>query len=185
MPAAFNDERFRMLLRSSPEEALNQLYKTYYKDLLGVALHLTNDINVARDIVHDTFIVVHAKRNELSSIHEKNIEHFLKKVIRFKCITHYRKKRNHFDIEDLLFLKTYSGDNDLTDDAFIKQETRDAMRKEILTYTIREQQCMFMKIDRELLIDEIAFELKISRKMVEKSQTSALRKLERWALGQK
>lgn len=180
MAAVTDNERFRILLRSYPVEALELLYDLYYNTLLRIAWKLTRDESAAKDIVHDAFLLVWSKRRQLSRFHEKSIEHYLARVVRNQSVTYF-KRRRHVNIDDLLVLKgLYSADG-LVDENFIRTEMHKELRRVISSFPKREQECLLMKIDREMSLDEIAAELNISRKMVEKSQTNALKRLKKWA----
>jgi RNA polymerase sigma factor (sigma-70 family) len=184
MSAVVNNDRFRILLRSDPREALELLYQLYHKSLFKIAFRFTRDLDEAMDVVQETFLVVWSERKELAKHHEKSIEHYLVRIVRNKSITHFRRKR-HIDIDDLQFLKKFIGTTNSAEETMIEQEVLSEMRSVIMTFRPREQQCLLMKIDKEMSLDQIAAELQISRKMVEKSQTSALKKLKNWASRQK
>jgi RNA polymerase sigma factor (sigma-70 family) len=177
--SAINNDRFRMLLRSRPKEALELLYKIHYKSLLRLALTLTRDRDAARDVVQETFLHIWANRKELTTHHEKSIEHYLVRVVRNMSVTYFNRKQ-HIDIDDLTFLKKYKGATNPVEDSIVKRELISEMRFYILTLSMREQQCLLMKMDRGMSLDQIADELAISRKMVEKSQTKALKRLKKW-----
>jgi RNA polymerase sigma factor (sigma-70 family) len=169
-----------MLLRSNPTEALKLLYQLFYKRLLSIALMFTCDPDAARDIVQETFLLVWSNRKELTANHEKSIEHYLVRIVRNKSITYFRRRR-FIDIDDLDFLKDYTGSTNPMEETIIERELISEMRAYILSFPLREQQCLLMKIDKEMSLDHIAAELNISRKMVEKSQTNALKRLKKWA----
>ena len=173
-----------MLLRSQPDEAIKLLHQLYYNNLLKLALAFTRDPATARDIVQETFLSVWTNRKELMNDHETSIENYVTRIVRNKSIDYFRRRR-FVDIDDLDFLKTYTGTTNAVEVDMIRQELKYQMRSFILTFPIREQQCLLMKIDREMSLDQIAMELNISRKMVEKSQTRALKRLKNWASGQK
>jgi RNA polymerase sigma-70 factor (ECF subfamily) len=180
MSAVINNERFRILLRSQPVEALGLIHQLYSKSLFLIAYRLTRDQDEARDIVQDTFHLVWKNRKQLSRHHEKSIEHYLVRVVRNKAVSYF-KRRRHLRIDDLQFLKGgLSNTQYVSEFESLQQELILEMRNQINTFPMREQQCLLMKIDREMSLDQIAAELKISRKMVEKSQTNALKRLKKW-----
>jgi RNA polymerase sigma factor (sigma-70 family) len=184
MTVVINDERFRKLLRAYPMEAIKVLYDLHYKNLLLIAMNLTCDRKAAEDIVQDTFLILYTKRNEISKEHEKGIENYLVRIVRNRSVSFYKRTR-HFDIDNLDFLKQYTGTENAVEVSLIEKELVTEMRTQISNFPRRERQCLFMKIDREMSLDQIAAELNISRKMVEKSQTKALKRLRTWAASKK
>lgn len=169
-----------MLLRSHPEEAVALLHQFYSKSLLKIAYRFSRDEEASRDIVQETFLQVWAKRKELSQYHEKSIEHYLVRIVRNMSVSHFKRKR-HLNIDDFLFLSVYRDSSISFEEALITQELIYKMRAFIMTFPLRERQCLLMKIDDEFSLDQIAENLQISRKMVEKSQTNALKRLRKWA----
>lgn len=53
------------------------------------------------------------------------------------------------------------------------------LRNLIKNFPRRERECLLLKLDEELSLDEIAARLKVSRKAVERSLTSANKRLRR------
>ena len=167
------------MLRSQPEKALELLYQTYLRSLLKIANKFTRDDEASRDIVQDTFLLIWSKRKELSHYHEKSIEHYLVRVVRNLAISYFKRKR-YLDIDDFQFIRAYDKSNSYQDWP-IEYEVISEIRALILTFPMRERQCLIMKIDNEMSLDQIAEKLQISRKMVEKSQTNGLKRLRKWA----
>ncbi|MBT1705938.1 RNA polymerase sigma factor [Chryseosolibacter indicus] len=180
MSDVINNERLRMLLRSHPGEAIELLHQFYSESLFKIAYRFSRDEEASRDIVQETFLQVWAKRKELSQYHEKSIEHYLVRTVRNMSVSHFKRKR-HLNIDDFQFLKVYRDSSAPFEEALIEQELISRMRAFIMTFPFRERQCLLMKIDDELSLNQIAANLRISRKMVEKSQTSALKRLRKWA----
>jgi len=84
-----DNERFRILLRNYPVQALELVYKLYYKSLLQIAWNLTRDSDAAKDIVQDAFMVLWADRKKLSKFNEKSIENYLVRIVRNKAVTFF------------------------------------------------------------------------------------------------
>lgn len=181
MSAIINNDRFRKLLRSQPVVALELLHQVYHKSLFRLAYKLTRDEDEAQDVIQETFKVIWEERKKLSQHHEISIEHFLVRIVRNKAVSYFNR-RKHFDIDDLQFLRSFNDTQNSIESELREQQQEiiSSMRSYINTFPGREQQCLLMKIDREMSLDQIAAELKISRKMVEKSQTNALKRLRKW-----
>lgn len=179
MSDVINNERFRILLRVDPVEALQLLHECYAQDLLKIAYRFTRDEEASRDIVQETFLHVWSRRKELSKHHEKSIQHYLARTVRNMSVSYFRRKR-HLSIDDFQFLNLYRYGTVPFEDALMEEEIVSKIRDFIATFPIRERQCFLMKIDEGMSLDRIAEMLGISRKMVEKSQTHALKRLREW-----
>lgn len=180
MPGSIDHDRFRLLLRSHPESAINLLATRYWSTLVAISKNFTNDGNVARDIVQDTFAHVWEKHKTLSQDHEKTIDNYLVQVVRYKSITYFKRNLKISDLK-----KKYSDDQPTSSSSIesliVKEEIIKSIRTLIATFPQRERQCLELKIDRELSNLEIANELKVTPKAVERSITSAYKRLRKYA----
>jgi RNA polymerase sigma factor (sigma-70 family) len=176
MPGNIDPERFRLLLRSHPESAINLLVKHYWSTLIKISRNFTNDIESARDIVQETFAHVWEKHKSLSESHEKTIDNYLVQVVRYKSITHFKKNIRLSDLKQS-YLRDTAASEDGAEAHIIKDEVVAAIRAIIATFPGRERQCLELKIDRELTNAEIARELNVTVKAVERTITSAYKRL--------
>lgn len=176
MPGNIDPERLRLLLRSHPESAINLLVKHYWSTLIRISKNFTNDVDSARDIVQETFAHVWEKHKQLSESHEKTIDNYLVQVVRYKSITHFKKNVKLTDLK-----RQYVKDNEANDEGvearIIKDEVIAAIRSVITEFPTRERQCLELKIDQELSNAEIAKQLNVTQKAVERSITSAYKRL--------
>lgn len=182
MATVIDNERFRKLLGSRPAEAVTQLYEVTGKRLLKYATTLTQDEEAAKDIIQDTFLHILSASKKLSNYHTHSIEHYLVRVVRFKAISHYNRVQ-HVDIDSLLFTsdRPVGGHDSPIENSMIKAEIVLEARQFISTFPPREQECFLLLIDHNLTLDQIAARLKVKRKAVERSVTSARKRLRAWA----
>jgi RNA polymerase sigma-70 factor (ECF subfamily) len=178
MSPVIDNERFRKLLQSYPIRAIAQLYDFYHKSLESISLGLTRDLDASKDIVQEVFYSVWKNSDQLSNFHERSIEHYLVKAVRFKSITYY-KKENQLNIEKLEFLNRAPLEPAQLpyEHKIIEAEIIAEIREVIGTFPKRTRQCFLMRVDREMTINQIAEELGISRKAVEKNLTSARKRV--------
>jgi RNA polymerase sigma factor (sigma-70 family) len=176
MPGSFDHDRFRQLLRSHPESAINLLAKRYWTMLVGISKGFTNDVNSAHDIVQETFAHVWEKHKVLSQEHEKTIDNYLIQVVRYKSITHFKKTIKISDLKRK-YLDDQSVSDSSVETSIIKDEIVASIRSLIATFPKRERECLELKIDRELTNSEIAYHLNVTPKAVERSITSAYKRL--------
>jgi RNA polymerase sigma factor (sigma-70 family) len=182
MPELINNERFRKLLLSVPAKAIELLYDAYYYQLLRISENLTRHHDASVDIVQETFIQVWEKNQELGQHHEQSIQHYLVRVVRNKSISFFKST---LKIEDGLrqLKRTGSGDREGSIEVrIIEQEILLEARQLIATFPRRERECLLMKIDNEMTTAQISDALHVSAKAVERSLTSANRRLRQcWA----
>ena len=176
----FDPDRLRLLLRSHPESAINLLVKHYRDSLVNIARTFTNDVNLARDIVQETFAHVWEKHKSLSQDHEKTIDNYLVQVVRYKSISAFKKNLKISDLKQQ-YIKEQPTSDESIDSRLIKAEIISTVRQLISTFPSKERQCLELKIDQELTNAQIAEKLNVSVKAVERSLTSAYKRLRRQA----
>lgn len=104
MSAKIDNNRFRELLFAYPAKAIELLYEAYYSGLIRLALKLTRDEIAAEDIVQEVFLYVWKNHKRLGQYHDQSIEHYLARAVRYKAISHY-KKRIKLSIDQVEFRK--------------------------------------------------------------------------------
>jgi RNA polymerase sigma-19 factor, ECF subfamily len=177
-----DNKRFRNLLRSYPTGAIQLLYDLYYTSLKRIAWKLTHDENASEDIVQEAFLHVWEHSKKLSEHHERSIEHYLVRIVKNRSISHFKKKKP-FSLEDSKNAPAHHyAIEDESLETMLKEEVIQEMRNIINTFPRRERECMLMRLDEELTPDEMANRLNITRKAVERSLTSAKKRLRKWAL---
>ncbi len=182
MAGIIENERFRKLLLSLPAKAIEILYEHYYRSLLRIARNLTHDAKLSEDIVQETFVHVWQNHKILGQYHQRSIQHYLVRVVRNKAITQYNRTK-HLNEQKSEFLNgSHAQFNDPSIEALlIKNETSAKLRQVISTFPRRERECLLMKLDHELTTEQIATTLNVSKKAVERSLTSANKRLKkRW-----
>lgn len=178
MPESFNNQRFRKLLLAVPAKAIEYLYDTYYDSLYRISLRRTNDELASADIVQEALIHVWEKHRSLSNHHEHPIQYYLVRIVLNRSISHLRLKRN-------AKFKRLNGEEAFgfespREDQLVREETSLELRNLISTFPMREKQCLLMRLDKEMSVAEMAKTLKISEKAVERSITSANKRLRKY-----
>jgi len=178
MPESFNNQRFRKLLQTVPDKAIEYLYETYYDSLYRVSLRHTNDQLASADIVQEALIHVWEKHRSLSNPHEHPIEYYLVRIVMNRSISHLRLMRNNkfhsLNGEEIL------GFEKPREDQLVQEEFSLELRRVISTFPKRERQCLLMRLDKEMSVAEMAKNLRISEKAVERSITSANKRLRKY-----
>ncbi|MBX2956202.1 MAG: sigma-70 family RNA polymerase sigma factor [Cyclobacteriaceae bacterium] len=179
MPGFVNNREIRLLLLTSPRRALRILHDQYYKALVQVAIRFMHDEDAARDIVQDTFQHVWLNASALAQDHERSMQNYLVKVVKYKAITYY-KETVQVSKKKIRFL---NGHIDSVEQSIESKMIQLEMTQEILDiiakFPPREYQCLMMKIDEELSNEQISARLDVGIKAVERSLTSAKKRLRR------
>lgn len=77
------------------------IYEQFYGKMMGVALRYFNNKDLASDIVQESFIKVFNKIEQFKG--GKNIEGWIKRIVRNSCIDQLRKNKNiYFTSEDVI-----------------------------------------------------------------------------------
>lgn len=173
-----NDQQFRKLFQAYPAKAIEMLYAQNEQSLKKLALKLTGDALAAEDIVQDSILVVLENYKELAQRHETSIERYLIRIVRNKSITFFKQKLMHKLIH---FLPLHGNRNGLQEKSIetdiIELEWSQTLRAAVETFPRRERECLLMRIDGEMPIRDIAEKLQLTPKAIERSLTSARKRL--------
>lgn len=150
----------------------------YYKSLVQIAFNLTHDKSASEDIVQDTFTYVWQNAKELGNYHERSIQHYLVRIVRNKSATFFHESVQ-LSKRKIRFLNGHSFDRSVESIEFrmIQIEVTEDILKIIARFPKRERECLMMKIEEELGNDEISSRLGVGVKAVERSLTSAKKRL--------
>lgn len=176
MSGFLHNERFRHLLNVRPEKAIEILYERYGHILTALAEHFVHDRKAAEDIVQETFIHLWEQHRKLGQPDIRSIEHYLIRVVRNKAITCYNKlsRRRRYKARALQGNREWELP---PESRWINMEISKEIRGVILTFPRRERECLLMKMDQEYTTQQIAERLKVTTKAVERSLTSAYKRL--------
>lgn len=182
MPDTLDNERFRLLLRTLPGKAIDYLYTHYYEGLVRLSSKYLRDRHLAEDVVQETFLHVWEQHKSLSNNHDLPIHFYLARVVKNKSITQY-KKTLKLQSNYTHFLNGYRvpSAEETIERQMIAEEIAGRIRKYIDTFPLREKQCLLMKVDEGMSTKEAAARLGVSVKAVERSMTSAHKRLRQWA----
>jgi RNA polymerase sigma-70 factor (family 1) len=154
------------------------LFKRYYPKLTFYANRFVNDINVAEEVTGEVFTVLWEKREQLNF--SVSVNSYLYKMTQNRCLNYLK----HQKIENLYL--NYLQRNNLLD-SFSKESMNDYDDKELATQ-IRiaidslPEKCrrvFMMSRFQDMKYKDIAIELDISSKTVERHMGIALEKLRR------
>lgn len=157
------------------ESAFESLFKQHYQMLLKVALFLLNDAEQAEEIVHDVFLNVWQKRQNVNP--DASFKNYLITAVRNRCFNHLKAKKKTQSINDEeSWVEELVADNHTDTPAHVKdvQKAIDAAVAKL------PQQCkLIFQLSRyeNMSYKEIAAALDLSPKTVENQIGRALKTL--------
>ena len=175
----FDEVLFRKVLRHKPHAAVNILFKVFYNDLCRAAETITRDSDDARDVVQETFSWLLEHHHKLESCEPGGIRNYVKSIVRNHAMRTFRRVKTERQVKALLEFLT-AVEHHTVETQLIEADTRDLLRELIGRLPQRERQCLEMKLDENLKNTEIAARLNVGLKAVERSVTSAYRRLRGW-----
>ena len=181
MSGVVDEERFRNLLLSFPAKAIAFLYDRHYHGLIKIAKSLTHDLKASEDIVQETFVHVWEHHKRLGQQHERSIQYYVVKVVKNKSISYYKRTLERHEQKALYMngQRLVARDNPVETD-IIQLEISREIRRVIITFPKREKECLLMKMDEEMTLEQMAERLNVSKKAVERSLTSANKRLRQY-----
>jgi len=167
--SSYTDQQLTALLKEADDAAFTELYNRYWKKMLLVAWNHCKDKAQAEDVVHEVFLSLWHKKDQLDV---QSIPAFLTTCIKFGVFKHYQREHKR----EMLALQNYKV-NEATDD----EEKLDALfLKEYIEGIVEQlpEKCrltfQYSRIDG-LSNAEIAEKMQISEKGVEANLTRALK----------
>lgn len=152
------------------------LFKLYYKRLILVANRLLNDVSVAEEIVGDVFTYLWEKGHEIKFT--TSVGSYLFKMVKNRCLNHIKHQKT-----ENLYL-SYLQRNNLLDEmlqslenGYEEKELTQQINDAINTLPEKCREVFILSRFGELKYREIASQLHISTKTVERHIGIALEKL--------
>jgi RNA polymerase sigma-70 factor (family 1) len=156
------------------ESALDTLMKRYWEGLFRKCYSLLRDEDAAKDCVQEIFIAIW---NQESVTDILNLEHYLYQAARLRAFAAMRssKRRARYE-EDASKLTSYILHSDALETLELK-DLKEKLERVIATFPERKQQVWRMSREEGMSYAQIATELGISQKAVQKQMTKALKSL--------
>lgn len=169
------DEReFLLSLRQGVSSSYVFLFNRYYSGLVVYAKHLLGSETNAEDIVHDVFASLWEKRETLDVT--ISIKSYLFASVRNRCLNYIIHLRVHNEYQEAILRK---GDVSgmLTWDYYVESELSEMIEKAIDKLPPQCKRIFLMSRFEDKTAQQIAVELTISPRTVEKHMEKALRLL--------
>jgi len=155
------------------EEALCRIYEKYNKDMLGLAIALSNNKNVAEDVVHDVFVsfAESIERIELKS----NLRSYL-----LACAANHLRNRQRVKPHQTITeeaIENTSSQSDRRDNVVMAEEISQRINNAMAHLPYEQQEVVIMHLQGELKFKEIAKAQDVSVGTVQSRYLYGLRKL--------
>ncbi len=164
----------------SQEESLrflfNDIFLSYEKSLFKLALNLTKDKHIARDIVHDVFMKLWEIRYQLHEI--KSVESFLFILTRNKVMDYLRKASSDTRLREAIWESMQQ--IVVEQDNGIEEKEFHAQLQQAIDQLPPQRKTIYLMRDEGYDYNEIANELQISRHTVKNQISAALKSIRRF-----
>jgi len=162
-------------IRQQDKKVFELFYKKYYQQLFALAYRYVGQMEVAEEIVHDLFITVWNKSDQL------NVQHSLKSYL-FKAIVNsslnYIKKEKMQTEKRLAYLAVHNNEFVLDEDkALADEKLLKSLEEALELLPTKCKQVMYLSRFGKLKQQEIAQQMDISLKTVKNHLTYGFQKL--------
>jgi len=155
------------------EEALCRIYEKYNKDMLGLAIALSNNKSLAEDVVHDVFVsfAESVERIELKS----NLRSYL-----LACVANHLRNLQRAKLHQTISeeaIENTSSRADRPDNVVMAEEISQRINNAMANLPYEQQEVVIMHLQSELKFKEIAKAQGVSVGTVQSRYLYGLRKL--------
>ncbi|TWR26748.1 RNA polymerase sigma-70 factor [Mucilaginibacter achroorhodeus] len=163
-------------LRSGDHKAFESLFKSHYRLMTLFANKMLNDMEIARDITDDAFTTLWEKRSELNVT--GSLISYMYKMIQNRCLNHFKHQEtknlflDYLQRHNLLNLQAENFER-----AYHDKEIGERIRSAVNELPTQCKMVFCMSRYEHFKYREIAEQLNISEKTVERHMTLAFAKL--------
>lgn len=174
-----NDDLILAGFKQGDERAVKQIFERYHKELVSFATRIINNQYEAQDIVVEAFLKILPRSKDFTSL--ENIRAFLYVVTRHACYA-WVEKQESLQKKEQAFLYTLDAETFTEQQSIMDQEEMTARILQQLYEFIQqlppqEKKVFVLKMIQQKSADEIAAEMKISKKTVYNLSSSAINRL--------
>jgi RNA polymerase sigma-70 factor (family 1) len=168
----FPDEILARLLRTSDEQAFQEIYRRYWQRLYGLALRKTSQPVSAEEVVQELFLTLWDKRETLLIQH---LEKYLFSAIKHAVI---RQVKSRFaGLQSLDATHEETAETQAAEERLLLADLRTALDTALNTLPDKTQAVFRLSRFEQLSHAEIAARLDLTEKAIEYHITQALRQL--------
>ncbi|SDT63414.1 RNA polymerase sigma-70 factor, ECF subfamily [Mucilaginibacter mallensis] len=163
------DQKLVALLKQGQETAFTEIYSRYWKSLYSNANNVLGDDELAKDIVQNVFISIWQRRLELDI---QSLKAYLHQAVRFAVFKVIREQK----VNDAFYERlAYVTVEIINDNPLVYKEQQELINKLINSLPPDCLEAYQLSREENLTYKQIAFQLSISEKTVEKRLSKSLR----------
>lgn len=170
-----NERRLIIGLKNGDHDSYEALFNLYYVKFVNFADAIIKDRTVAKDLVQEAFIKIWSNRERLNE--NQSLENYIYVIVKRLVLNHIRDNRPTESLESENAMETQSNVHGGQDMLLIANETRTRIQEIISNMPEQRRKVFVMRRHQGLSNKEIAQELQISIKTVERHMTLALAEL--------
>ncbi|RZK77740.1 MAG: RNA polymerase sigma-70 factor [Pedobacter sp.] len=149
-------------------------YKKYYKQLFAIAHRYTSQAPVAEEIVHDVFITIWNKADQLTV--QQSMKSYLFKAVVNSSLNFIKKEKSNAE-KQLVYMKVWDESADEPHDRHAEEELLNRLEEALKLLPEKCRQVMYLSRFGKLKQQEIADQMNISIKTVKNHLTYGFQKL--------
>lgn len=167
----YTDSELVILLKNGAEDAFTEIYSRYWKSLFQRAYSILRDDDAAKDAVQDVFISLWNRREVVEVAYLKA---YLQQAIRFKVLHFIREERT--DSEFYVRLRKVTTEI-IADNPLLFKEQQNLLNELVNSLPDDCREAFLLSREEDLTYKQIAEQLDISIKTVEKRISKSLKYL--------
>lgn len=166
-----NESELIQLISEGNETAFREVFDHFNKKLYNYTIKITDDEDLAEEIVMDAFVKIWYNRNKLCAIN--SLDAYLFTVVKNQAFSELKRRAHEaFIIKSLS--KSRSEYHDSTEETVISNECQQILNNAINQLPPQQRIVYGMSRDEGLKYDEIADQLKLSKNTVKSHLKKAL-----------
>ena len=168
----YSDDALLRLLRQDGLEAFVEIYRRYWKKLYSMSYKRVQSREISEELVQDIFTSLWVAKDNTSI---ENLSGYLFSAIKYKVINHFARElsRKSYTERQLAVVK----EDNSTEEKVLLDDLEGALQEAIGKLPAKRQQIFKLHRQENLSIKQVASQLGISEKTVEKHITKALQRL--------
>lgn len=170
-----NEEHLLTLVSVGNEQAFRKIFDSYKDKLFNYVYRITDNEEMAEEIVMDAFMKIWTNRTDLSGI--SRFDSYLYTIVRNQAFNSLKRAAHEaLIIKELTLVNTEY--QNLTEDTIIYNDYRNLLRRAVNQLPPQQRRVYILSRDQGMKYDEIALELNLSKNTVKghlKKAISSLR----------
>ena len=160
-------------ISSLDKESFERLFKDYFKALTAFSVRFVNDVDDAKSIVHDVFMKLWEKRDEIDL--RKSVKSYLFTAVNNRSLNFIRDHKRF--VREELIIDQHHDEHWESQDNFSTEDIQEKINKTLEKLSPKVREAFYLSRTEGLKYKEIAERMAISVKTVETHMSVALKEL--------